>query len=151
MENIFICHGGSNHHLSPLIPVQDFIFTNKVKVAQKREGKFLLITQEGVVVEVCSNAYHPWIRWLMSTLSKTMPKRLSCIRRYSFAEILQCKENLHAEKRIGVFDLIYPTSYTSSPLEYECEVIRMSVEIHEDFKDTFIEMGHSHFLPLICQ
>lgn len=60
--------------------------TNGVRVKKKREGKFLIISHEGVVLELCDNAYQPWIIWLFDTLSKNPPKRVPCIRRYSFAE-----------------------------------------------------------------
>jgi hypothetical protein len=45
IENLFRCHGGNNIHVSPLIPVQDYVLLNKKKVFVPRDKKFLALSQ----------------------------------------------------------------------------------------------------------
>lgn len=67
---IYKIHRGTHFPAIPLIPVQDHNILNGHRIIIDRKGKFLLLTNRGVILEYSSNCLKPWLIYVREAMWK---------------------------------------------------------------------------------
>jgi hypothetical protein len=67
---IYKIHRGTHFPTLPLISIQDYNILNGHKIKIDRKGKFLLLTNRGVILEYSSNCLKAWLIYVRDVMRK---------------------------------------------------------------------------------
>lgn len=71
-----------------------------------RKNKLVTLSREGSVLEMSGSSYLPWLRCVKEYLNKNLRSKPKTIRRYSFCEVVEEREEGFRETMLGVFDIV---------------------------------------------
>lgn len=85
---IYQIHRATHFPTLSLIPVQDFHILNSQKIKASRNGKYLLLTERGIILEYSSNCLKSWLKYAKDAIrrkkSQSLDQQREAIRRFTF-------------------------------------------------------------------
>jgi hypothetical protein len=85
---IYHIHRATHFPTLPLISIQDYNSLNGQRIKINRNGKYLLLTNRGVILEYASNSLKAWLIYARDAMRKkkglSLGEQREGIRRYTF-------------------------------------------------------------------